>query len=246
MHVPLQWLLGLGFLLGLKHATEADHIVAVTAIVSEERSIWPSSVAGILWGMGHTAALLFAGTLVLCLQETIPNRIAALLESAVALAIILLGTRVLYPLLRKQSRAHVHIHRHGRRLHAHLHFHDAAGAHDPCDTSPGVRGDHRPLRLGWRSFAVGLLHGLAGSAALTLLVLTEVVQHGSRALGLVYLLVFGLGSIGGMFLMSGLISLPFVFSARLPVRVHTSMRLLAGIASIAFGIYYGVETLGRL
>ena len=91
-----------------------------------------------------------------------------------------------------------------------------------------------------------MVHGLAGSAALTLLVLTEVLRNGSRALGLAYLLIFGVGSIGGMMLMSAIISLPFVFTASRFTRVDAPVRLLAGLLSVAFGIYYAWETAGGL
>src|SRR5215212_9805894 len=94
--------LGLGFALGLKHATEADHLVAVSTIVSEQRSVWPSSVVGALWGLGHTASLFAAGAVLIILRVSIPERVAASLELCVALMIIFLGARILYLLLRRR------------------------------------------------------------------------------------------------------------------------------------------------
>src|ERR1051326_7957141 len=130
MNESLFFALGLGFLLGLKHATEADHLVAVTTIVSEQRSVMRSAAVGALWGIGHTISLFVAGVMVILLQVTIPERTAALLEFAVALMIIFLGTRILYLVLRGQSHVHVHAHTHDGHRHTHLHFHDYGDAHD--------------------------------------------------------------------------------------------------------------------
>ncbi len=236
---PFVFVLGLGFVLGLKHATEADHLVAVATIVSEQRSVWRSSAVGALWGVGHTAALLAVGLLVLFMRVTIPPRVAALLEFGVALMIILLGTRVLYFLLRDRRRVHVHTHRHGERVHTHLHFHDEHDEHQPAAPHPPRHARHG--LSGLRPLLVGAIHGLAGSAALTLLILTEVVRGGSRALGLYWLLLFGAGSVGGMLLMSTLISLPFALTAARFERINTPVRLVAGLASVAFGLFYAWE-----
>jgi sulfite exporter TauE/SafE len=241
----LYFALGLGFFLGLKHATEADHLVAVTTIVSEQRSIWRSSMVGVLWGLGHTLSLLLAGIAIILLNVTIPERLAMLLEFTVAVMIVSLGTRVLYLLLCKQRRMHVHRHTHGSYTHSHFHFHDTETAHDLLRPAPAAHRTHESKRIGWKPFVVGILHGMAGSAALTLLVLTEVVQGGSGFLGIAYLCVFGLGSVGGMFLMSALISLPFVFTANTLKPANNGVCLLAGFCSVAFGLYYGWETLGQ-
>jgi high-affinity nickel-transport protein len=242
MNYPL-FALGLGFLLGLKHATEADHLVAVTTIVSEQRSVSRSALVGATWGVGHTASLLAAGVLVILLEVTIPARVAAALEFSVALMIVLLGSRVLYLALRKRRRMHVHAHTHDGHTHTHLHFHEHGDAHAATSTRAPSHERHRSFG-GWRPLFVGAVHGLAGSAALTLLVLTEVLRNGSRALGFAYLLIFGVGSIGGMMLMSALISLPFVFTASRFTRVDAPVRMLTGLLSVAFGIYYAWETAG--
>lgn len=241
MNQSLGLALWLGFLLGLKHATEADHLVAVTTIVSEQRSLRRSMMVGVLWGMGHTAALFVAGLLIIILRVSIPAQVATLLELAVALMITFLGARILYLLLRDRRSLHVHTHTHGGRTHSHLHFHDPQDAHLVGESRKESEAHHKGLR-GLRPVMVGVVHGLAGSAALTLLVLTEIMSGGgSRALGLAYLLIFGVGSIGGMLVMSALISLPFVFTANYLARINNPLRLLAGVASVVFGIYYASE-----
>jgi ABC-type nickel/cobalt efflux system permease component RcnA len=238
--------LGFGFLLGLKHATEADHLVAVTTIVSEQRSVLRSASVGALWGLGHTATLFAAGALLILLRISIPVRVGAALELAVALMIIFLGARILYLLLRRRRDIHAHAHTHGGRTHTHLHFHGPSDAHAAGDAHTVSHARHRGL-WGWRPVLVGMVHGLAGSAALTLFVLTEVLSGGgSRALGFAYLLIFGVGSVGGMLLMSTLISLPFVLTASRFRRVDTPVRLITGCLSVAFGLYYAWQTAGGL
>jgi len=235
-------LLGFGFLLGLKHATEADHLVAVSTIVSEHRSLWRSAAVGALWGLGHTASLFVAGAAIIALRVRVPERVATALELLVALMIVLLGTRILYLVLRGRRDVHVHAHTHGERTHTHLHFHGRRDAHAPAEAGAVSHAWHRGL-WGWRPVAVGAVHGLAGSAALTLFVLTEVLRGGSRLLGFAYLLIFGVGSIGGMLLMSTLVGLPFVLTAQRFRSIDTPVRLLAGTASVLFGLYYAFETM---
>jgi ABC-type nickel/cobalt efflux system permease component RcnA len=247
MNESLLMVLGLGFLLGLKHATEADHLVAVTTIVSEQRSVWRSTMVGVLWGVGHTAALFVAGLLIIVLHVTIPERVASILELGVAGMITFLGARILYLLLRDRRRVHVHTHTHDGHAHIHLHFHDRRDEHRVDDTRGHNAQAHHGGLHGLRPVFVGVVHGLAGSAALTLLVLTEIMSGGgSRALGIAYLLIFGAGSIGGMLLMSLLISLPFVFTAHYFTRINNPLRLVAGLASVAFGIYYAWEVTSGL
>src|SRR5690349_24468108 len=122
-------LLGLGFVLGVRHATEADHLVAVSTIVSEHRSVWRSAAVGALWGLGHTASLFVAGALLIVLRVRIPERVATALELLVALMIVLLGTRILYLVLRGRRDVHVHEHTHGGRTPTHLHLHGRSHAH---------------------------------------------------------------------------------------------------------------------
>jgi ABC-type nickel/cobalt efflux system permease component RcnA len=226
--------LGLGLLFGLKHATEVDHIVAISTIVSEQRRLTRAAIVGGLWGAGHTASLVIVGGFVLVLRIAIPTLVASWLEFGVALMIIGLGVVALRRAFRSRADVHIHKHDHGNRPHAHIHFHDAD--YSANTTQPH---SHAVARVGLKPTLVGAMHGLAGSGALTLLVLTQI---NSSALGFLYLGVFGVGSILGMLLMSGLIGLPFVLSSRKLSGIHYRVQMIAGGISIAFGILYAYET----
>ena len=222
--------LGLGFVLGLRHALDADHIAAVGAMVSE-RPGWRTALrTGLLWGLGHSAALIVAGALVIGLHLVIPDTLARALEAAVALMVLLLGGTALARALRARSDVHLHYHAHGRLVHRHLHFHDADTGHDP----------HRIARVGIKPLLVGTLHGLAGSAALTLLVLAQI---SSASLGFAYLIVFGAGSIGGMGLLSVAIGLPFTATLARP-GWNRALRIAAGAAGVLFGCAYAWSHIG--
>ncbi len=229
-------LLGIGLALGLKHATEVDHVVAVSTIVSRYRSVWRSALVGAMWGAGHTAALLITGAIVLTLRVAIPERISNWLEFGVALMIIALGAAALWRALLKRTDVHVHEHSHDGVSHVHVHFHENQTRHHARKTH-----SHAVSAVGLKPVLIGTMHGLAGSAALTLLVLT---RSSSAWVGLFYLLVFGLGSIAGMILMSGLIGLPFALTSRNVSRVHHHLQTTAAALSIAFGVWYAYQTSG--
>lgn len=228
-------LLGLGLVFGLKHATEVDHVVAVSTIVSEHRNVWRSALVGALWGVGHTTSLVIVGVLVLVFRVAIPRPVANWLEFAVALMIIGLGALAVLRVLRRRADVHLHKHSHDGQSHVHIHFHEQATKHAPG----AVAHSHGVSRIGFKPLLVGAMHGLAGSAALTLLVLTQIQ---SVALGLLYLALFGLGSTLGMLLMSGLIGLPFALSARRRATFNYGLQAAAGGLSIAFGLWYAYET----
>jgi ABC-type nickel/cobalt efflux system permease component RcnA len=228
-------MLGLGLAFGFKHATEVDHIVAVSTIVSEHRNVLRSIAVGALWGIGHTAALVSVGTVVLVLRVAIPGMVASWLEFGVALMIIGLGAGVFVRSLRKRRTFHLHRHNHDGISHVHIHFHDENTKH----THASATHSHRVSITGLRPLLVGGMHGLAGSAALTLLVLTQIQ---STALGLIYLVVFGLGSIFGMLLMSALIGIPFVLTSRRLSGLHHGLQMFASVLSIVFGIWYAYHT----
>jgi ABC-type nickel/cobalt efflux system permease component RcnA len=228
-------LLILGLVYGLKHATEADHVVAVSTIVSEHQKLRRAAFVGALWGAGHTASLVVVGTIVLMFKVSIPQQIAGWLEFFVALMIIGLGVIACRRALQGRADVHLHRHSHGVRSHVHLHFHEVENTRG----LDGSQHSHEVVRIGAKPLIVGAVHGLAGSATLTLLVLTQI---GSPFVGLLYLAIFGVGSIIGMLIMSGLVGLPFVFSSRLMGSVSYRMQLAAGALSVLFGIWYAFQT----
>jgi ABC-type nickel/cobalt efflux system permease component RcnA len=217
--------LALGLVFGLKHAVEADHLAAVSTIVSERKSLLSSSLVGGLWGIGHTISLLIAGVAVILLHIEIGERLALALEFGVALMLITLGVNAIRKLARG-GRLHFHTHHHGERVHVHPHLHEHAAEESPAT--------HHGLRLGVRPLLVGMVHGLAGSAALMLLVLSTLP---SPLIGMAYIAVFGLGSIGGMMLMSALVSLPLRLTADRFMRANLTVRGLAGLFSLGFGLF---------
>lgn len=232
-------ILGLGLVFGLKHATEVDHVIAISTIVSEHRNLLRAAVVGGLWGIGHTASLILVGAVVLALRIAIPESVANWLEFGVALMIIGLGASALLRVLRGRRDVHIHTHTHDRALHSHIHFHDKSAEHSADLPVPSTPHTHVMTRIGIKPLVVGAVHGLAGSAALTLLVLTQIP---SALLGMGYLAVFGFGSILGMLLMSGLVGLPFAFSARKLSAFNHGLQTAAGLLSIAFGLWYAYET----
>jgi sulfite exporter TauE/SafE len=213
-----------GLLLGLQHALDADHLAAVSTIVSERKSLISASIVGGLWGIGHTVSLLVAGLAVILLHVQITDRVAGVLEFGVALMLIGLGINALLRL--RRSTLHWHTHKHGAHAHSHPHFHEPG-----CELAEPT---HHQLKVGLRPLVVGLVHGLAGSAALMLMVLSTV---SSPIVGLAYILIFGLGSIGGMMIMSSLFSLPFHITANRFTRANFAVRLLAGCFSLGFGLF---------
>jgi len=220
MDPPIATTLLFGFLLGMEHALEADHVVAVSTIVSQSRSLFRASLIGIFWGIGHTLTLLVSGLVVLFFKVNIPEGVALSLEFVVGLVLLALGVQILWGYRRK--RIHAHPHSHGGRVHDHFHSHARSGDHGH---------DHDPPSLG-KSCLVGMIHGLAGSAALMLLVLTTVR---TPVQGMCYLLVFGSGSITGMLLMSIVVALPFALTAVRFQRINEAVRMAAALTSIALG-----------
>lgn len=223
MDASLATALGLGLLLGLRHALDADHVAAVSTLVTRERGIARSCLLGAFWGAGHTTALLAAGLAVVAFRLTIAPAVEAALERLVGLVLVLLGAHVLLRAVGSLA-VHGHEHTHAGTTHRHPHFH--LGASEP--------GHVHLVRFGGRPFVVGLLHGLAGSAALTLVVLSTIP---SPVGALVYILVFGLGSTAGMLLLSGLVGLPMAMAARQGARVQLALQVAAGLGSAALGVW---------
>ena len=225
---PIWTTLALGFVLGLRHALDADHLAAVSTFASEEKSLLRSSMIGISWGMGHTAALLVFGLAVAAFRLALTPRLAQVLEFIVGLMLIGLGANVLFKLW-KGSALHAHSHSHDGVEHKHLHVHVAEPRHEHPHQH-----QHRTLRLGGRPFMVGVVHGLAGTAALMMLVVGTLP---SLLLAAIYILVFGVGSIGGMVVMSVLISVPLAIAASRLRMVERGIRIAAALFSLGFGGY---------
>ena len=229
--------LGLGVVLGLRHSLDPDHVVAVSTIVSQYRNPLRSFWVGVSWGLGHTTTLFLIGIVIIALRLTIPDRLALLMEFFVGIMLVGLGAQVVYSFRKKK----VHQHSHGHEDEDHLHFHSHAQAQEETkvenvehhnDTGVG-----KPF-LRKKSYVVGLVHGVAGSAALTLLVLASIE---SPFVGLVYILLFGLGSILSMGVMTIFISFPFVFSANRLPNLNRAIQFGVGTLSMLFGFFLMYE-----
>jgi len=220
-------ILFLGLLLGMKHATEADHLAAVATLATRQQSLLQTLKLGVAWGIGHTLTLLVFAGLVLALGQAISPTLEQALETAVGVMLVLLGVDVLRRLAR--DRIHFHVHRHSSGP-VHIHAHSHRGEAGPHASSP-----HRhahPARWPIRALAVGVMHGLAGSAALVVLSLESVPSVG---LGLGYIALFGIGSILGMALLSVVMAVPLRLSASYLDRVHRALSALVGAFSAALG-----------
>jgi hypothetical protein len=225
-------ILGLGFLLGMQHALEADHIAAVSSIAARRSHVADIVKHGLTWGLGHTLTLfVFAGAAIL-LGRAIPDSVAQPLETAVGVMLIGLGTHVLWRL--RRDRVHFHQHGHGDGT-VHFHAHSHAG-----ETAPHVRAAHaHDHGFRWRTLLVGLMHGMAGSAALLVLTVT---QASSPAAGLGYIALFGVGSMIGMGALSTVIAIPLVASARWLTWANRGLQAAVGLVTIAIGVMTVVET----
>jgi len=218
-------LLLLGFLIGMRHALEADHLAAVAAISSRETSIRATLRHGAVWGLGHTTTLFLFGSVVIWMDSVMPEPLANGLEMAVGVMLILLGLDVLRRLIRDRVHFHAHRHADGRR---HFHAHAHAGEDDHARS----RHDHEHGPFPWRSLFIGFMHGMAGSAALILLTLN---QLDSNWMGMLYMLLFGIGSIVGMTAISGIIALPLIASAHRLTWLHNSLQGMIGVFTIGLG-----------
>jgi ABC-type nickel/cobalt efflux system permease component RcnA len=215
----------LGLLLGLQHALEADHLAAVASLSASTNRLRDAAAQGIVWGIGHTLTLLLIGGAALILGVTIGDRMALVLELLVGLMLVGLGIDVLQRLWR--NRIHFHVHSHGEQAHLHAHSHDAVRVHAD-DTH-----EHRhPSKIPLRPLLVGMTHGLAGSAALMVLVLGSVQSIWT---GLLYILLFGFGSILGMTVLAVAISLPLRWSAGNLQWTYRSLIALLGLCTVGLG-----------
>ncbi len=217
----------LGFLLGMRHALEPDHLAAVATLVTRSRSVGQLVRLAVAWGAGHTLTLALFGGTVLMLGLVLPERAALALELAVGVMLVVLGAEVLYRLWRRRVHFHVHLHADGER---HFHAHAHGGESLQQDTDRHEHDHGFPLR----ALLVGMVHGMAGSAALILLSL-EAVR--SPAWGLAYIVLFGIGSIAGMATLSVVIAIPMRLTSQRLGLAHSGFFALIGMGTVLLGCY---------
>jgi hypothetical protein len=217
---------GFGSLLGMRHALEPDHLAAVSTLVSRERNTMKAALLGMCWGLGHTAGLIVVGAVLVVLRSELPDRIATFFELLVAIMLVVLGTRAVVQAIRQARPPHHHpgtfaVHRHSG-LPAHVHI--------------------GTWTLARRPLLVGAIHGLAGSGALTALVLTTLPSTAAR---LSYMALFGLGSTVGMAALSGLLGWPLARLGSHDVVVR-GVSLAVGTMSVALGLFWGYPLVGEI
>jgi len=246
-------ILAIGFFLGMRHATDPDHVVAVSTIISREPSISRAGWIGALWGLGHTLTILLVGAAIIVFNVAIPVRVGLTMEFAVGLMLILLGLLNLTGVTRwlserfspshpKITGEHVHVHEHGSRLHYHWHSHQPHAEHHTEELAPPGWMRRPFAKLGvfhsLRPLFVGIVHGLAGSAAVALLVLTTI--HNPRW-GVFYLLIFGVGTIAGMMLITAALALPFSFAGTRFAWLNRGLVTASGLVSLCFGLFISYQ-----
>jgi high-affinity nickel permease len=243
----------IGFVLGMRHATDPDHVIAVSTIVSRERTLSKAALIGALWGLGHTLTILVVGAAIILFHLTIPTRVGLTMEFAVGLMLILLGilnlsgvtkwlSEKFSPAHPRVSGEHAHIHQHEAQVHYHWHSHQPAEEHHG-DSLAEPKLLRKPfVKLGvfhaLRPLFIGIVHGLAGSAAVALLVLATIQDP---RWGVVYLLIFGVGTIAGMILITMAISLPFSYAGTRFAWLNRGLVVGSGILSLCFGLFLAYQ-----
>jgi ABC-type nickel/cobalt efflux system permease component RcnA len=215
-------ILGLGFTLGIKHAIEPDHVIAVSTIASQSKKLWKSSLAGVFWGIGHTTTLFIVGMVLILMKGNISEKWVMSLEFLVGLMLVYFGITT----IKSFKNIHVHTHEHDQDLHKHVHSHNHNGDHVHVHK-------HQNSSYG-KSLFMGLIHGLSGSAAMVLLTMSTV---NSAWEGSLYILIFGVGTVVGMLFFTTVIGIPFVLSSN-KIGINRTLTQITGGISTAFGIYY--------
>lgn len=219
----------LGFLLGLRHALDPDHVVAVSTIVSAEPNWRRSSLIGGFWGLGHATSLLTLGGIIVALRINVTELAASRLEIIVSVMLVGLGLYAINA-ARAGFRLHTHAHRHeqnGREQeHVHLHTHTPHSA--------PAHGHAHSLKFGLRPYLVGLVHGVAGSGGLALLVMATAKTAGA---GFLYMAALAFGAMVGMGILSGLLTLPLAALRARYETLHLRFQMISGVGSVAFGLW---------
>jgi len=242
-------IIAIGFFLGMRHATDPDHVIAVTTIVSQQRKLGRAALIGAFWGLGHTVTIFAVGTAIILFNLVIPTRLGLSMELSVGLMLILLGAWNLASFFRAVPASdhsdgpvvHSHSHTHGEITHTHAHYHGPV-SHSHATPTPVAAMD-RKLGRGriyqfLRPLFIGIVHGLAGSAAVALLILAS-IRNSSWAIA--YLLVFGIGTIAGMMLITMSIASTFRLVGNRFERVSQRLSMASGLVSVAFGLFLAYQ-----
>jgi high-affinity nickel-transport protein len=246
--IGLLSIIAVGFFLGMRHATDPDHVVAVTTIISQQRSSGRAALIGAFWGLGHTLTIFVVGSAIILFNIVVPARVGLAMELSVGLMLIVLGAWNLTAFMRglRDNAAsgviHSHAHHHGDTVHTHMHVHVGdAHSHPELDASVtkletkfGASGAYRAIR----PLIIGIVHGLAGSAAVSLLILAS-IRNPRWALA--YLLVFGIGTIAGMMLITMSIATTFRYFGRRFESLNRKFALAAGLVSVLFGAFLAYQ-----
>src|ERR1700733_467684 len=246
-------ILAVGFFLGMRHATDPDHVIAVTTIVSNQRNSMRAALIGAFWGVGHTVTIFVVGAGIILFNLVIPVRVGLSMELSVAVMLVILGVANVVGFLRSMPAGsvrahdeaevvHSHAHSHGEYVHSHPHTHLPESQPHPHDHTPLTWLDHAFGRSGLyqylRPFVVGVVHGLAGSAAVALLVLTTIRDvHWAIA----YLLIFGVGTIAGMMLITMSLASAFTLVGKGRQKFSQQLALGSGLLSLGFGVFVAYE-----
>jgi sulfite exporter TauE/SafE len=220
MEGSLLSVLFLGFFLGIKHAIEPDHVIAVSTIASQSKKLWRSSLAGVFWGIGHTTTLFIFGIILIFMKGQIPKEWAMSFEFLVGIMLVYLGVTSILSL----KKVHHHEHQHNEVVHDHF--------HERAEPNPHMH-QHKKISYS-KSLLIGLVHGLGGSAAMVLLTMSSVTSVWE---GAIYILIFGLGTTVGMLGFTTIIGIPFVLSAK-KENVNLKLTRITGAISTVFGVYY--------
>ena len=237
MTIGLLSIVLVGFFLGVRHAADADHVTAVATIVSREKRFGAAALVGLVWGLGHTLTILVVGSLIILFKVVIPPHVELSMEFLVALMLIALGLSNLTGLLSwlrewvapTGAQLHSHPHSHHGQIHTHLHLHQGEQHEEPAVRAVAWS---RPASF-VRSFVTGIIHGLAGSAAIALLILGA-IQESAWAIG--YLAVFGAGTIVGMVLITSLLAVPVTLAARRFELANRYLSVASGLLSLIIGL----------
>ena len=246
-------ILAVGFFLGMRHATDPDHVIAVTTIVSNQRSSMRAALIGAFWGFGHTLTIFVVGAGIILFNLVIPVRAGLSMELSVAVMLIILGLMNVAGFLRSMPAGsihshdveeviHTHPHSHGDYIHSHPHAHQPEGHSHSADHTPLAWMDRAFGRVGLyqylRPFVVGVVHGLAGSAAVALLVLTTIRNY---HWAIAYLLVFGVGTIAGMMLITMSLASAFTLVGKGRQKFSRRLALASGLLSLGFGLFVAYQ-----